>query len=457
MRWGALFSTLFITVTSWSFAMPLKEYVELPDSAYSWSEHLSAEKELHHSYLLNLVSQTWRSPEEVSRTQWDHWLTVVVPKKIRNRTALLRIASGSNSDAPPVEPGHDLAALAEETGSIIAEIRMVPNQHITFANDPDDHYAQAGREEDELVAYTWYRFLKGDESGWLARMPMTKAVVRAMDAVQEFTKERVSHEVDRFVLVGASKRGWTAWTAAAVDSRVAGVVPMVIDMLNFKESMMHHYRAYGRWAISLTDYLRIGIEHYWHSKRFEELLAIEEPYYLRDKLTMPKYIINAACDEFFLPDSSQFYYDDLPGKKYLRYVPNTGHYLQGCNVDQSVTAFYSALLRGEILPHYEWALDASGQLRVESDRPPRRATLWQATNPERRDFRLCTLGPVWKGTPLEAEEAGSFVAKIDEPEQGWTAYFVELEYLLEDGTPIQFTTQVFVTPETLPYEFHLKP
>jgi len=448
MGWGALTLTLFLAT------MPLKEYVDQPDTTYCWKEHQAAECESHRSYLLKLTSQQWRSSEEVNRTQWDHWLTIVVPKTIHNRTALLRIASGSNADAPPVEPGHGLVALAEESGSIVAEIRMVPNQHIVFSDDPDDHYAKEGREEDELVAYTWYRFLKGGEPSWLARMPMTKAVARAMDSVQEFAKEKISHEVDRFVLVGASKRGWTAWTAAAVDPRVVGVIPMVIDMLNFKESMAHHYRAYGRWAVSLSDYLRIGIEKYWHSERFEELLSIEEPYYLRDRLQAPKFIVNAACDEFFLPDSSHFYYDDLPGQKYLRYIPNTGHYLKDSNADQSVISFYSALVRGEILPKMEWTFE-EGALTVTSDRKPKSATLWQATNTQARDFRLCTLGPVWKGEPIEADESGRFVAQLKEPKEGWRAHFIELEYALEDGKTIQFTTHVFVTPDTLPYTFHL--
>jgi len=35
--------------------------------------------------------------------------------------------------------------------------------------------------------------------------------------------------------------------------------------------------------------------------------------------------MNSTGDQFFLPDNSQFYFQDLPGEKYLRYVPNTDH------------------------------------------------------------------------------------------------------------------------------------
>ena len=62
---------------------------------------------------------------------------------------------------------------------------------------------------------------------------------------------------------------------------------------------------------------------------YQALMKIEEPYQYRHRLTMPKFIVNAAGDQFFLPDSSQFYFNDLPGVKYLRYVPNADHSLEG--------------------------------------------------------------------------------------------------------------------------------
>ncbi len=36
------------------------------------------------------------------------------------------------------------------------------------------------------------------------------------------------------------------------------------------------------------------------------MYAIEDPYSYRERLTMPKFVVNAAGDQYFPPDSSQF-------------------------------------------------------------------------------------------------------------------------------------------------------
>ena len=68
---------------------------------------------------------------------------------------------------------------------------------------------------------------------WPLRLPMTKAGVKAMDAMQLFLKQLDGTVLNQFVVAGASKRGWTTWTVGAVDPRVALIVPIVMDELNF--------------------------------------------------------------------------------------------------------------------------------------------------------------------------------------------------------------------------------
>ena len=62
-----------------------------------------------------------------------------------------------------------------------------------------------------------------------------------MDATVNFVGSSAggSRTINHFVLTGGSKRGWTAWLAAAVDSRVTAVSPIVSDLLNMKKSFAH--------------------------------------------------------------------------------------------------------------------------------------------------------------------------------------------------------------------------
>ena len=61
--------------------------------------------------------------------------------------------------------------------------------------------------------------------------------------------------IRNFIVTGESKRGWTTWTTAAVDSRVVAIAPLVIDVLNLEVSMQHHWDAYGYWAPAVQDYV----------------------------------------------------------------------------------------------------------------------------------------------------------------------------------------------------------
>ena len=76
--------------------------------------------------------------------------------------------------------------------------------------------------------------------------------------------------------------------------------------------------------------------------------------------------------------------------------------------------------------------------------------LWQATNPGARDFRVKTIGKAYKSLTL-VREGGVYVGKIDPPEKGWTAFFVELTFDVNRSFPLKLTTGVRVLPDTLPY------
>ena len=216
---------------------------------------------------------------------------------------------------------------------------------------------------------------------------------------------------------------------------------------------MHHWQAYGFWAPAIGDYVALKIMDWNGTPEYRALMKIEEPYEYRARFTLPKFLINASGDQFFLPDSAQFYFNELPGVKYLRYVPNADHGLKGTDAWQTLLACYDGVLKGARMPQFNWKADKGGALHLNCQDKPAEAKLWQATNEEARDFRLMTIGPAWKSSVLKAGGRGDYVAKVEKPAKGWTAYFVELTFNNGTAQPFKFTTDVHVIPDVLPYKY----
>jgi PhoPQ-activated pathogenicity-related protein len=428
----------------------LDEYVAKPDSSFEWKVVSRNQGFFGTELVIDLTSQSWRPPGEVNRGLWKHWLTVVVPPGAKSDVALLIIAGGANDREAPQGASQRVRAFAMASGATVAEVGMIPNQPLIFADG-------VARKEDSLLAYTWDQFLKTDDPTWPGQLPMTKSAVRAMDAIQAaLAEEDGAPQVKRFVVAGGSKRGWTTWLTAAVDERVVAIAPIVIDLLNIDKSMRNHHGVYGFWAPALDDYVEFGLPDKRDDPEYQQLLKLVDPYTYRERLTMPKCIINASGDEFFTPDSSQFYFDDLPGENLLSYQPNTGHSLEGSKVLETLTAFFTSVVRDLPRPKVKWELTEDNEWRVTCEPSPRRAMLWQATNPEARDFRLPTIGEAYQGTELKPTEAGVYVGGAQEPAAGFTAYFIQLEFDIGAATPLFVSTPVRVTPEIVPFADQLK-
>jgi PhoPQ-activated pathogenicity-related protein len=389
----------------------------------------------------------------VDRPLWKHWLTIVKPDKATSNKALLFIGGGSNRDAAPKTISDRLASFAKESNTVVAELGMVPNQPLYFSDSKDK-----GRSEDDLVAYSRVRQMQTGDDTWLVRLAMVKSGVRALDAIQEFLASETGGKlkIDQFVVSGGSKRGWTTWLVGAVDKRVIAIMPTVIDALNSEAITRHHYEAYGFFSPALHDYVnhklfpdKIGTAEYQH------ILAIEDPYNYRnrERLRIPKYLVNASGDQFFLPDNSQFYFGELQGEKYLRYVPNAKHNLAGSDARESLFAFYQAVLANKPRPRFAWKKDKDGALIVTVKDKPREVNLWQATNPKARDFRVDTIGNAYTSSPLKETKTGVYEARVSKPTSGFTAFFVELVYDSGGKYPFKFTTEVSVVPDVLPFSF----
>ena len=431
----------------------LDRYIAKPDPTFKWKLDKTIPGEGYTTYVLDLTSQTWRSAADVDRPVWKHWLTIVKPAKVTSNKAFLTIGGGSNRDEAPTVPPQRSVDLALATNTVVADLGTVPNQPLFFTDSKDK-----GRSEDDLIAYSRVRYMQTGDETWLVRLAMVKSGIRALDAVQQFLASPAGGElnINQFVVAGGSKRGWTTWLVGVEDPRVIAIIPLVIDALNSESVTRHHFESYGFFSPALGDYVRhklfpdkVGTPEY------RAVLAIEDPYSYRnrERLKMPKFLINASGDQFFLPDNSQFYYADLPEEKYLRYVPNAKHNLEGSDARESLQAFYQSVLEGKPRPKFSWTKRADGSLRVAVRNKPREVHLWQATNPKARDFRVDTIGKAYTSTPLAEESPGVYVGNVGKPPEGFTAFFVELVYDSGYTYPFKFTTEVSVVPDVLPYRW----
>lgn len=431
----------------------LDRYVAQKDAVYGWKLVNTIEGAGYRGFVLELTSQTWRSEKDVDRPVWKHWLTIVKPEKVSSNKALLFIGGGRNGDPAPMKISDRTAKVAVETQSVVADLGMVPNQPLYFTDSPDK-----GRFEDDLIAYTRVKHFSTKDDFWLVRLAMVKSGVRAMDAIQEFLMSEAGGKikVDQFVVAGGSKRGWTTWLVGTVDKRVVAIIPLVIDALNSEAITRHHFEAMGFFSSALNDYVNHGLfPHKIGTPEYQAVLKIEDAYHYRNRpsLKMPKFMINAAGDQFFLPDNSQFYYGDLPEEKHIRYVPNAKHDLAGSDATESLIAFYQAILSGKPRPRFSWTKQKDGSLVVKPIDKPKEVNLWQATNPNARDFRLDVIGKAYTSTLLQPEKDGSYVGRVAKPEKGYTAFFVEMVYDSGGKYPFKFTTEVSVVPDVLPFKF----
>lgn len=435
-------------------AGPLEDYVNAPDPNYSYTLVRTVEKDDCTIYVLDLTSQSWREGD-VRPHLWQHWLTIVRPKRLTFDKALLVISGGNNlHTTPPSSADKVLIMIATTTNSVVAELQGVPSEPVIFRDE------QRSRTEDEIISYTYDKYLETGDPTWPLLCPMVKSAVRAMDAVQSFMGKEAEppHRIREFVLTGASKRGWTTWLTATVDKRVIAIAPVVIDMLNLKPQMKRQLEYYGAYTEAIQDYTNFNIQARMDTPRGRELLKIVDPYEYRDVLLMPKFIILGAGDQYWTVDAANLYFHDLKGEKYIRYEPNADHGIRNSMPSyQALTAFYYTMMRRERMPQFSWTISPNGSFRVEPVDRPLEVKLWKAHAPT-KDFRLVTVGEVWSSEPLSADADGVYRGKVSAPFGGYDAFFVELVYPSSLGFNYSLTTEIAVPRKTyLAFAFLLLP
>ncbi len=407
----------------------LAEYVAKPDASFKWNVKAKVETPLGTVYDLALTSQTWQG------IQWDHGLQVYVPSGVKPTATMFLWNQGGKPSTGATTVGLMLAA---KMNAPVAFLFGIPNQPLFD-----------GKKEDALIAETFVRYLETRDGDWPLLFPMTKSLVRAMDALQAFTETEWKHKTTGFLVSGASKRGWTTWLTAAADPRVKAIAPLVIDTLNIPAQLPNQVTSFGTFSEMIGDYTRRKLVPLPKTDAAKALWQMTDPYTYRDKLTLPKLILVGANDPYWTVDALNLYWDGLTGDKWISRVANAGHDLRRKLPDGklerlpdlgSLAAFARAQIHGKELAKATWVhddADGKARLTVKASAAPVAARVWVVDAPT-RDFRKAT----WVERPATID-AHTVTATVERPATGSRAFYGELDYEL-DGLTYRLATQVRV-------------
>ncbi len=406
-------------------ANPLLNYVKRPDPAFSLTEENIHETDGARVHQLRLVSQEWRGIE------WRHRVSLFVPNEPRHAgTAMVFVGGGSNGKERPFDMTRRELAIARDiavdSGIAVAVLEQVPNQPLLD-----------GLYEDDLIAHTFLQFIRTGEEDLPLLFPMVKSAVRAMDAVTDFLAAKSGEGPSRFLVAGASKRGWTTYLTAAVDDRVVALAPMVFDILNFQPQIELQRRSFGGGTSEqIRAYEERNLFALLESEEGATLAELVDPFTYRERLNKPKLILLGANDPYWSVDAAKLYIHQLPGENRLHYSANAGHGLDH-RVAPLLRIFVKAVVEGKPLPSIDWQVSEE-TLRASWKEEEAKVAVWTAQSPT-RDFRQST----WKAQTKAA--GGRVDVALDRVPGLYTARFVEVRFPVGEDE-FALTTEVAVVP-----------
>jgi PhoPQ-activated pathogenicity-related protein len=417
----------------------LFDYVEKPDTSYSWRIVQRDEIDGLEIVELRLHSQTWRD------ILWRHRLFLIKPKELTVQSQALLTLSGGRWREAYDQPGGS-RPLSENAGPFFQIAQEIGSVHIILDQVPFQPLFE--RTEDELIAYTLDRFLETQDSEWPLLLPMTKSAVRAMDAGQEAARELWGLELESFTLLGGSKRGWTTWLTAAADPRVTAMVPVVIDALNMSAHFPHQTDVWGSPSEEIRPYTDRNLDTVLSSEQGRELREIIDPFEYRDVLLQPKLIVNATNDAYFPVDSINLYWGQLNGSNYTLLLPNQGHSANDFGrLIPSLKALHLHAAGLDPMPSLDWEYERSPQgwrICLAAEPAPKQARIWSAVS-EDRDFR----DAIWEMKELGIDGPTLVVQGAREPES-YAGFFVETVFESDDGRFMLSTTPAVLGPSNHP-------
>jgi PhoPQ-activated pathogenicity-related protein len=394
----------------------LLDYVHGKDGVFRWELRSKSVSEGGLRFEVALVSQAWQG------TTWRHSLSVVVPpaaRAVAPDAAMLYLGRDMG-------PGETLESAAEAAGVVCATMDGIPNAGLF------------GLPEGQLMRHAERQYMATGDPAWMPLCPMVKSVVRALDALEALGAAELSVPLKRFIVLGHSKRGVTAWLAAAADFRVVGIVPMGADLVNLPAQM-------AAWP-RLGTILMAEPEQLKHESG-RRIFTVMDPYNYRPSLAKPKLNVSGTNDPAYPTAGVNLFWDDMPEPKWLLYVPNRVHNEPSdLRTAPASYAFVRAVARGKGLPRIVSTFeDPAGQrvarLRLTTSAPAASAELWTAQAPG-RDLHAAR----WTMRPMNPAggDGRVFQAEAERLEGACLGAFGAVVFA-EDGRTYTLTTTMYLS------------
>lgn len=396
----------------------LHDYIAKDDGMFAWKLIETTTESGNTIAKLSLTSQTWQGET------WTHDIDIILAKGVSPTSTVLLMNDGGKSNPTRTALGLMLAQRAQVP---VVYLYGIPKQPLY------------GKREDALIAETFVKYLETKDSTWPLLLPMVKSVVKCMDAVQAYAKQEWKTDVNGFIITGASKRGWTSWlTAASGDPRVKAIAPMVFDSLNLMQQMPHQVKSFGRYSQMIRDYEERKLLPLPETEEARQLWMMVDPWIYREKITIPKLLINGTNDPYWTQDALNFYWNDLKGPKAVLYVPNAGHDLRPMDDPKAakpvkdtlpmkaidtLASFARCVIAGRSFPALDACVD-DDCLSVTFQEKPQSSRVWKTTS-DSRDFRKS----LWKPEPLPTDRLK--VEVHQKPESQFIAEFVEADFEID--------------------------
>ncbi|XP_077776273.1 autocrine proliferation repressor protein A-like [Podarcis muralis] len=176
--------------------------------------------------------------------------------------------------------------------------------------------------------------------------------------------------------------------------------------------------------------------------------------------------IGATGDEVNLPDDTYYFFDQLAGNKYLRFLPNTNHAAtllpwSRPSVLETCRAFYLSTMQNLSMPQISWKrveTNATGIIYLYTDREPSETKCFYACTwlTKWRDFRVlrCSFPFLslmfWKPCKVDKVGTGVYKAELSKPLLGWKGFFIEVTFKGPENDKHVFTSEVQIIPDTFP-------